>query len=450
MTKHIPKPSLGIILTQKQQFRAWFRSDFTKELKLNYNVSFFIESESYSESSVYDETINLVSIPTKPKSDIKIMENTLISHKDWPSFQRRVKVHSNTYKNELMELNIFKSPFTYYRFLIRFLSFKLRCLSRFCLHFSQKRLKKQILKTSPLLPRKDLFILVSNMNDFVNESFVSFLENSGIPWIQVVENWDNLSSKLCPSKKSHKLLVWGNQTKHHAVSIHNIKDSQIQTIGSLRLLDMKSLEALNKNTYKKAQTNFFYIGCGGEYENLEWIDQIYKTISSSVLGTNFTFTFRPHPNSIKRYGKDFYFSWPTYINLNLPTRGSKGQSDWPDLNVSLYGDLLKADLVIGSPSTFLIEALQFQKYIILDIRDDGDKINSPAINFKEYTHLAEIYNDDSFERFENTMELENLLNNVEFKTKKRMQILDFLLFNNYETYAFRLSKQIDELLSVKR
>ena len=65
----------------------------------------------------------------------------------------------------------------------------------------------------------------------------------------IIDNWDNLTTKTYYKFKPDYLGVWGNQTKNHAIQIHNFKKDKIFKIGNCRFdnyFDLK-LKKLKKN-----------------------------------------------------------------------------------------------------------------------------------------------------------------------------------------------------------
>jgi hypothetical protein len=207
------KPSIGIILTQRQQIRVWLAPRFIAEMSKDLSVFFYIDSDFKSECSEYDFKGMFVHINKVPSVDKKLIENLIIKHKKWPTFARRINTLEEILRNDLVKTRFRKNPKTYIRFAGKLASFKLRQTIGPALRFSNARIQARLRRNSPKLPNHSLYVLVSNLNDFTNEIFESALRRKLIPWIQVAENWDNLSSKLCPSKSSDRLLVWGEQTK---------------------------------------------------------------------------------------------------------------------------------------------------------------------------------------------------------------------------------------------
>ena len=75
-------------------------------------------------------------------------------------------------------------------------------LSKFAFSNNQKLVEKYIANNLIKFSTQDIYVLVTNMTDLRTEIVTRTLENSGSAFIQVVENWYNISSKfwIFPSK----------------------------------------------------------------------------------------------------------------------------------------------------------------------------------------------------------------------------------------------------------
>jgi hypothetical protein len=293
---------------------------------------------------------------------------------------------------------------------------------------------------------QDIYILVANMTDLRTEIVTKTLENSGSAFIQIVENWDNVSSKFCPSTTSRALVVWGNQSKDHASFLHNVSGNKIHSLGSSRIPNkilVKKLQSINSKQDNKLKV--FYPGYGSEIETLEWVKQIYDAISGSGLKFSSKIIFRPHPLALLNFGRNYYSELPKEIEIDWPTSGSGGTSDWPDLDEDVYKKMLESDLVIGSPSTLLLEALVFEKPVLLDLRGKKNDLVSPSSLFSKNTHLKEIFNDKRILRFFHANQLPGLLNEAVENQVDLTDLTEYLLHNDEINFADRLGFLLDKI-----
>ena len=71
---------------------------------------------------------------------------------------------------------------------------------------------------------------------FVNELLRFYISNKqSIPLIFLMNSWDNPSSKVLRTGKPSKLVVWGQQSKNHAVECVKNRTGKLSVLGQLNL-----------------------------------------------------------------------------------------------------------------------------------------------------------------------------------------------------------------------
>ncbi len=440
------KPRLALILTQKQQCRSWASIQCLNQIDKYYKVTYFAPESCKAELSDYlkdREIVEYFQVPENRFLEKSLYESLLIKHKKWPSYRKRLIYLFIDYPRAKWK---FLYLFRFFRGLVQKRLLLLRLVS------SQFNNRRTILENADLsqvtfgITGFDCILVISNVSDLANEIATKSAENSGLPWIQVVENWDNLSSKLCPSKVANSLVVWGEQTKRHAMEIHSMPEDRIQIIGSSRIPNENRINEL-KSRFSSNQGSkrlkVFYPGFGSECENLICIEEIYSSLLHEYSDYDVQIVFRVHPISLKQNGREFYDNWPTYIEVEFPKLNKNGNSDWPQLTDDLYVSMLKADIVIGTPSTFLLEALIFRMPIILDFRDLAPRYFSSRRSFEDLTHFKEILSDSTFNRFYSVEDLPAAVKRELSQDKSRDEIASNLLFNDSHDYIYRLVQFIN-------
>ena len=81
----------------------------------------------------------------------------------------------------------------------------------------------------------------------------------------IIDNWDNLSSKMIFFEKPEKIFVWGEQTKKHAQNIHSISSERIFKIGSARyenFFQSRDINLKNFFSYRYILFLWFIMGMG--------------------------------------------------------------------------------------------------------------------------------------------------------------------------------------------
>jgi hypothetical protein len=210
-------------------------------------------------------------------------------------------------------------------------------------------------------------------------------------WMMVVENWDNISSKLDTNRNPTYLGVWSPQTARHANELYKFPKERIRVIGSARV-NRETISKLQRSVPKgvglESKTfTIFYPGAGVQYETFAFISELKKSINSH--SSLVKLIYRPHPLSIKEYGVDFFKQWESEIEIDWPQISDRNVCDWPVLDSKLYEKMFGADLVIGTPSTFLLESVALNKPILLDMRSLRRGV-SPRTVFEKSQHFQEI------------------------------------------------------------
>ena len=435
------RPRLALILTQKQQCRSWASIQCLNEIDKFYEVTYFAPESCKSELSEYlkdPELVKYFHVPENQFLERSLYESLLIKHKKWPSFRKRLIYQFIDYPRETWK---FLYLIRLIRGLIQKKLFIRRILSSKFDHRKTTLDDKELDQIIFEITNFDCVLVISNVSDLANEIATKSAENSGLSWIQVVENWDNLSSKLCPSKKANSLIVWGEQTKKHAMEIHGVAEDRIQIIGSSRIPNENRINQLKSkfcSDQESKRLNVFYAGFGSESENLACIEEIYRSLLLDYSDYEVQIVFRVHPISLKQNGREFYEDWPTHIQVEFPNLNKNGKSDWPQLTDDLYTSMLKADIIIGTPSTFLLEALMFRMPIILDFRDLAPHYFSSRRSFEDLTHFKEILSDSTFNRFYSAQELPAAIKRELSSGTSKELIAKYLLFNDSNDYIYRL------------
>lgn len=436
------KKKIGIILTQNQQIRSWLNEENLRPLQNLYKITIYVPTEYSNEAELYSQNLNFYEVKVNSYIEKELLDLHLIRHLNISSYKKKFASRFSTkfMGDRNFIINKLRKIHREKKLIFKF-------LSKYTFRNKQKLVDKFIANNLIKFSIQDIYILVANMTDLRTEIVTRSLENSRSTFIQVVENWDNISSKFCPSATSRALVVWGDQSKDHARLLHNISESKIHSLGSSRIPNkilVKKLQSDNSNNQDK-NLKIFYPGYGSEIETLGWVRQIYDAISGGSLKFSAKMIFRPHPLSLLKFGRDYYSALPKEIEIDWPTSGSSGISDWPNLDKDVYKKMLESDLVIGSPSTLLLEALVFQKPVLLDLRGKQNDLVSPYSLFSRNTHLKEIFNDKRLLRFFHAHQLPGLLNEA-VDTKVELQDLtEYLLHNDEMNFADRLGLLLDKI-----
>ena len=314
-----------------------------------------------------------------------------------------------------------------------------------------KRVRSLLLEENP-----DLVIIPSVV---MGASFIDFLvscEKLNIKTLFLIDNWDNLSSKTVFPILPTYLTVWGEQSKEHAVKIHNFPAENVFCIGTPRF-DPYFLTKETKRPYA-----FDYVVFTGQSLPFDEISAL-KLLDHYMTKQNIRdikIVYRPHP--WRSVCKSFdYFLEGDYKNIIIDKQikdyyyYSKTKFYNPrEVNPSLeyYPDLLKNALFTISPlTTMIIEAVLVNKYVLVLTYNDGYHLESPGNALKYCEHFVGIEKIHAFKFCHNFDDLPELFSLLLNKTRGKegsedlRQDAKFIIEIPSEKYRFRLKKVVDEI-----
>lgn len=384
---------INLILTQTQQVRSWFQDEVLQSLSKIGSLNIFApENFKFEIETLSNTEVNYFNLQHDPAIEEKVFLQLLARNFHADSYRLIARNYLRFRKLNLLRPSTFiwlKSYF--FRLFLFFLILKSPRFSRKVAKQVDQFINLQVLA----FPNADMNIVVANTSDLRTEIVKESLNLSGATWIMIVENWDNISSKLDTNRNPPYLGVWSPQTARHANKLYGFPMERIQIIGSARVnrRTITQLEKSIEKSSKKKGENFsvFYPGAGVQYESLEFILDLKRSLNKNPYNVNLV--YRPHPLSIKEHGLNHYKNWEFEVDIDWPQIADSNLSDWPVLDSKLYERMYRSDLVIGTPSTFLLEAIAVGMPILLDMRSLRRK-PSPRSVFKENQHFQEILASD--------------------------------------------------------
>ncbi len=443
-----------LALTQRQHLRTWLYQGLLDVLADNFELTLLMPR------SLEDVDINHLRIEVvyweEEKSELWdriTLYLNLIRHRKYMTFAERIK-------KLIFDEKKFNSRILIILALIKSLRRKpmlyllhVRFVYLFVKTLHNKHISRKLIK---VLPKADIHLVVVSLNDYLTTVLLASLEFEKKHVVQIVENWDNLSSKLCPVYSPQKIIVWGEQTKKHAVEIHGVKPNRVVVLGSPRFpstaaIDNLSHRSNNPQEAGRDRIRIFYAGFFSECSSLNSALELFEKIETDLPQYAFEFVFRPHPMRRTELGKGEQSKAKVCrLVIDNPIIDESNKSGWPTYSESLYEGFLMSDLVIGSPSTFLLEELLFDCRIILDNRDCGIHYNSARMYFSKSTHFEEILSDPSILRINDVSEAADIVLSALSQEKESInELKNLLIYNDEKEYAYRflefLSSELAEL-----
>lgn len=300
-----------------------------------------------------------------------------------------------------------------------------------------------------------IFIVPTSGYDADTIHFIDLLKKNKKKSYLIVDNWDNLSSKIVLDNLPDRIAVWGAQTKMHANKIQNINTNQIKVLGSARseLLFTKR----HKNQKPRYKNYILFLGSAWAWDEegvLTMIDNFF--IKNKI--NNLQIIYRPHP--FRQRKTIISNSWK-YIKIDKQLYDNKRKKflkrSWPELDY--YPSLIQnSKFIIGGLTSMMIESTIFWKSYLAIGFDDNFSLMNQKNALKYFTHLEGIEKLPNLKICRNVNRFYKDLNyimknHIHKKPSKKMKInidkkREFFLSGNNSTYTERLVSDINKFSKI--
>lgn len=341
------------------------------------------------------------------------------------------KIHRNQRKLYLKTFD--------WRSKILFLFLSLPLISSIYKNFALKKLfKNPYKKLINLLKfeKPDLIIHPTVLEGLFINDLVLYTKSLKIPFIAIMNSWDNPSTKKSILYNPDWLLVWGKQTQQHAIDYMNMKKNNVKIFGAAQFDLYNEKIDINRRKFcidlklKYEKHILLYAGSSkftDEFKHLTYLDNL---IEKKII-KNCQIIYRPHPwgrggykgyRILKNNWKNIVID-PTMINY-LKNINNKDFS----INLSDYKNtryiLSNIDSVVSPLSTIIIESAILGKPSICFV--PNDETSTQHLQHLDVTknsyHFEDMYNNDYFLFSESLAEMGNMINEL----TKRSQNIKFI------------------------
>jgi hypothetical protein len=311
--------------------------------------------------------------------------------------------------------------------------------------------------------KPDIVVVPSNAFDPIGNDIVRICKILNIKTLFLVDNWDNLSSKSVFLFKPKYLGVWGEQSKLHAIQIHNYNEKNIFIVGTPRFNDYVKLKDNNLSSHFDFDYILF-VGCAIAFDETSALQVLEDEICKNRhLYGKLKIVYRPHPWRQTRISEKKFIE-KNFLNIILDPQVSfsynnklkdiqSGKGFQP--NINYYPSLLKnAKLVIGPLTTMLIESLILERPTLALAYDDGVHFTSPHNSLKYFIHFDKLDMFESLNFCENISLLPNNFNDAlssEYdrnKIKNDNNLLNYFVDIKEPKYPVKLNNLLNNLLKV--
>jgi hypothetical protein len=241
---------------------------------------------------------------------------------------------------------------------------------------------------------------------FIND-LVASSRARNIPLVAIMNSWDNPSTKRALSGQPDWLLVWGPQTRAHAVTYMGMKEERIICFGAAQFDLYRNSPRINRHEFCRvhgidaAARILLYAGSSKGIDEYGDLCKLDEAIESGELGHTVV-VYRPHPwgEGGKGGNRILDHNWRN-VRIEQTMRGYLEQIKVasPGITTPDYRDthdLLSSVDALASPlSTIIIEGALHGKPSLCLLDQKAEK-NSHFTYALPLTHFDDFYADPSF------------------------------------------------------
>jgi len=252
------KKRIGFFISDKSYVRNFIDTGILNNLCKKFDIYVFL-----NESFVFDKekikNATLIETYKPPKNDGLHQYANLVSlwNKNYKalSFRRRVIENFDIDQNIFITLNLKKIISKIFKRLIFYsvIFFSLKNIFPIFkkIFINNIEINKDLIDK---IKKNQINLVIQPTSGHLSETLdlLNYCKNKQIITYLIIDNWDNLSSKVCYYHQPDYVSAWGDQSKIHGVKFHNLAENRVSVVGSARFNEyFKLRENKIENIFKK-------------------------------------------------------------------------------------------------------------------------------------------------------------------------------------------------------
>lgn len=226
-------------------------------------------------------------------------------------------------------------------------------------------------------------------------------DRAGTRSIVVIDNWDHLTAKGSFIVKPNFLTVMGALYSRYAVELHSLDNDKVLEFGLPRFDIYRDGRHSLMRFERIAKPRILYVGWSLPHSEERIVSYLSRSLESRFGVGYFEFVYRPHPK--KPLVKDpFKF---TTENITIHDFGQHLRTDMPKMDEAFVSELIAADVVVGPPTTMMLEAAILGRPCVLDLTVDDFHRTSSGNFGKWCLHLQDLINVSTIDKANDMSEL---------------------------------------------
>ncbi|MDZ4816291.1 MAG: hypothetical protein SGI71_08500 [Verrucomicrobiota bacterium] len=241
---------------------------------------------------------------------------------------------------------------------------------------------------------------------FLND-LVEISKRLDVPLVVIMNSWDNPCTKQAMLGQPDWLLVWGEQTKRHALTFMHADPERVVEFGAAQFEIYREPARINRHEFCRihnidpSNKILLYAGSSKETDEFEHLLTLEKAIESGLFN-QLVVVYRPHPwgNGGKDGKRIIDYPWQ-HVRIESHMRPYLEQIKKGDLTAwyPSYKDaqdtLSSIDMLMSPLSTIILEAAMMGKPVMCYMADDEKEAQhfqlvAPLAHFEDMLAMPEV------------------------------------------------------------
>ena len=386
--------NLSVLILDKLFLRSWVEMNQVEKLQKNFNVTVLIPDniennyqisgvtfQTYSKIKTgrfesYLMTIYWIKNLSKSKSFKFNLERYILGNVNWGwSAKKNLEI-----MKRVLGFIILKP----YHFL--FFVKPIRIISEI---FIKYKLKTKIdMMQSVFSNFQDAVLIPSSGGETELYVLIEYFRKIQVPTILCVDNWDNIYGKVALTTLPNFITVMGNTSVRAANQIHGFDTGNVAPIGIPRFDFYRNKLNYQSSIQRNMNLSILYLGFSLEHDEIQVINELFEKLYNNSNGVEFKIIYRPHPRRLRR-AREVKLNPNVKISRSIEL-ARESKSGMPTMDQSFYEELFEASVVIGAPTTMMLEAMAIGKPCILDLTDDGIHRTTSRKSYHKFSHMQDL------------------------------------------------------------
>lgn len=413
---------VGICILHPSYISSWFDTSIIQEIAVDNEVEILAPAGiigACKEKVPNNDLIKFIEIKVSaPKfiSKAYFFVAMVFKRKNNSSFKTRLKCLL------FGEVKLFPSKFEFRDVLVSFSS-NLKHFLTYCRHYFYQlpayiplidsiifnSIKFLYNKSSVDLPEQfkkkyDLIIFVGSNVEIEIFEILKELNRIGTTTALCIENWDHLTSKRFIITVPNYLFVMGKDCAELASTIQGIDKSKFVVAGLPRFNPYR-IKSIIEDTKSQDRFTVLYLGCYQPHNEVKLVNDLIDRLNNSNMVGKYRIIYKPHPGPRNRYKDDATFRHPIEI---IPSSSREN----PIIDIEHTSVINKANIIISTPTSMVIECMILGKKTILDLTNDGVHRSTAGLQFSNRVHFKIL---NKINNLEKCFEVEELTQNILFE-----------------------------------